>query len=176
MHLGHSNVIRYCGRPFNDCDHMNRRLIDEANMRVPKGERCVHVGDFCMKGITKCQYWLEQLHGDWVFLKGNHDKNNGVKPVAKWMFTDVGPYKVFVSHVPYFYNDPEDRTVSYHLDPDLLAWVEKCCDFAICGHVHEKWKVSMEGKIPTINVGTDVWDYRPVFDNELILYYEQEVK
>ena len=28
----------------------------------------------------------------------------------------------------------------------------------LCGHVHEKWKI--QGRM--INVGVDVWDYKPV--------------
>jgi calcineurin-like phosphoesterase family protein len=174
MHLGHSNVIEYCGRPFKDCNHMNRWMVDQANMRVTRGNRCVHVGDFCMKGIAKCREWVAQLHGDWTFIKGNHDKNNGVKPIAKWMIVEIGNYQAFVSHVPYFYNDPEDRTVKYQLGPQLMDWVENNCHFNICGHVHEKWKIRKDGKIPAINVGVDQWDYRPVFDMELLEYYEKE--
>ena len=99
---------------------MNHSLIAEANMRVPPGMPCIHVGDFCMASNSQCKAWQQQLVGNWIFIKGNHDKNNGVKPVAGSLFTRIGHYRVFVAHVPYYYNDPEDRVAKYHLDPRLI--------------------------------------------------------
>lgn len=168
MHLGHGNVIDFCKRPFRDADHMNTWMVDQANMRVKPEDRCIHVGDFCMKGVMKCRDWISQLHGDWIFIQGNHDKNNGVKPLCEHMTVKLSHFKVFVSHIPYYYCDPEDRCAKYHLGPALIDWIEGNCDFAICGHVHEKWKVSDWGRIPCINVGCDQWEYRPVADREVL--------
>jgi len=171
MHLGHGRCIEYCKRPFRDCHHMNKWLIKEANMRINDDDVCVHVGDFSMKDGWRCR---QRLNGNWLFLRGNHDKNNKVKTVADWMFLRLSHFRIFVSHVPYFYRD-ESRTATYHLPDELVAFVESTCDFAVCGHVHEKWHVSMDGKIPTINVGVDVNNYRPVSDAELLEIYKKEI-
>ena len=173
LHLGHSNVIQYCGRPFSDCHHMNKWMLNEADMRIKSADTCVCAGDFCIRGGQKARDWLKRLTGTWVFVRGNHDKNNGVKAACRWMVCDVGPYRVFVSHVPYFYSDPDDRCAQYHIGPGLIEWVESNCDFAVCGHVHEKWSISTSGKIPTINVGVDVRNYRSMSDVELITEYTQ---
>lgn len=172
MHLGHGRVIEFCDRPFKDCDHMNDRLVGEFNMRIKPDDVCVHVGDFAMKNGWSHR---ERLHGDWVFIRGNHDKNNKVKSVGDWMFLRLSHFRVFVSHVPYFYRD-EERTADFLLPDDLVAFVDATCDFAVCGHVHEKWTVSREGKIPTINVGVDRHKYRPVSDDELLEIFKKELK
>jgi len=169
-HLGHSNILRYCDRPFKDCHTMNKALMREANMRLYPDDICVHVGDFCVNGATKYKDWLQELRGKWTFMRGNHDKNNGVKTVCDSMFARISHFNVFVSHIPYFYSRPE-RTATEVLNNDLIEVIENNCDFAVCGHVHEKWQVSQEGKIPTINVGVDVNKFMPIFDDELVNIY-----
>jgi calcineurin-like phosphoesterase family protein len=149
---------------------MNKRIAAEANMRMKIDDTCVHVGDFCVRGGEKARDHLSRLTGNWVFIRGNHDKNNGVKTVCWWMMTQIGQYHAFVSHVPYFYRMPSG-TAQYLVPDALVQVIEENCDFAICGHVHEKWMVSHEGKIPTINVGVDVHKFRPVRDDELINIY-----
>ena len=166
-HLGHysknGGIIKYCNRPFKDLHHMNARLITEANMRVKEDDVSVHVGDFCARGgASKFKMWRSQLIGNWVFLKGNHDSNNGVKTVGTSMFTRLSHFHVFVSHIPFYYED--------WFEPELRAYVAKFCDFAICGHVHEKWRHQVKG-IPVINVGVDVQNFRPVSDDEVVGQY-----
>jgi len=155
---------------------MNKRLIDDANMRVKQEDTCIHVGDFCVKGArSKHQQWRDRLHGHWVFLRGNHDPNNGVKTVGSSMLTRIGIYNVFVSHIPWWYED--------WFAQELRDYVAKHCDFAICGHIHEKWANSYEKdnehladkrvdrRIPCINVGVDVRNFRPISDDEIINEY-----
>lgn len=172
QHLGHGNILKFCDRPFRDTYHMNKRLIDGANERVKKDDVGIVVGDFAMKcSKSKFQEWRRKLNGHWVFLQGNHDGNNGVKTIGSSLFTRMSHFNVFVSHIPYFYSDGLYEGNKYWFDPDLTAYVEKVCDFALCGHVHEKWKHSNLGNIPCINVGVDVWDYLPVDDDEIVNYY-----
>ena len=172
MHLGHNNIIKYCGRPFRDCNHMNECLINDANMRV-KNSTCIHVGDFCTRGGEKARDWHARLCGNWVFLRGNHDKNNGVKTLGDWLFTRMSHYSVFVSHIPYFHTEVRG-TAKYLLPPDLVRVVESTCDFSICGHVHEHWKVSRDGAIPCYNVGVDQWNFMPVREDELLELHRKE--
>ena len=167
LHLGHysknGGIIAFANRPFRDKNHMNARLIANANEKVKSEDACVHVGDFCIRtNKVKSQEWQDQLQGHWVFLWGNHDKNNGTKTVGLSMFARISHFTVFVGHIPYFYEE--------WYDADFRNYIERKCDFAICGHVHNSWKYHL-GVIPTINVGVDVWDYRPVSDDQLIALY-----
>lgn len=84
MHFGHANIIKYCNRPFKDVDDMNNKLIHNWNQRVKEDDIVYHLGDFCFKGgveggISKPQYWENQLNGKIIHIKGNHDKNNHLK-------------------------------------------------------------------------------------------------
>ena len=168
MHLGHysknGGIIAYCERPFRDLTHMNARLVADANMRVNPDDDVIHVGDFCVRTRTeKARWWRDQLNGHWTFTKGNHDPNNGVKTVCNYMFVRISHFMVFVGHLPYYYE-------AYEND-DLAGFVEAHCDFAVCGHVHEKWRTNTNMGIPVINVGVDVQKYRPVRDDELVQQY-----
>jgi len=167
FHLGHYNknggIIAYCNRPFRNLAHMNAALIKEANMRVKPEDTGIHVGDFCVRSSNeKFAAWREQLHGKWVFTRGNHDKNNGVRTACTSMFVRMAHFQVFVSHIPFFYED--------FFPVELREYVVKYCDFALCGHVHEKWADRVEG-IPVLNVGVDVRKYRPISDDELCVEY-----
>lgn len=52
-------------------------------------------------------------------------------------------------------------------------------DFVICGHVHNEWSYKVVHNIDKsnygimINVGCDVWKYKPVRLDEVIGYYNQ---
>ena len=166
-HYGHSKIILYTGRPFRDCDHMNKHIINEANMRVKPEDECICVGDFCMGNATKSKEFKNRLHGKWTYIRGNHDKNQGTKTLCDWMFLRMAHYQAFVSHIPYYYTEVVG-TAKYILPDALIDFVEEFCDFSICGHVHDSWSVSLEGKIPTINVGVDVRNFRPMSEDEII--------
>jgi calcineurin-like phosphoesterase family protein len=181
FHIGHYNknggILAYCNRPFKDLDHMNKSLIHEANMRVKESDTCIHVGDFAVKSnADKFVDLRNQLRGNWTFVEGNHDKNNGVKCECRWMFVKISHFNVFVSHIPYFYDESYDTPAEWLIPHSLVKSINLTCDFAICGHVHEKWKHVWHNSIPTINVGCDVWNYRPVSDDELVKYYLKECR
>jgi len=175
IHANHANSITYCNRPFKSLEHMHERLIAEFNMRLKPEDACIHVGDLGMGHKHAIYDTLTKFHGRWSLIQGNHDRNNGVKTIGKWMFTDIGRYLAFVCHVPYFYREVKG-SVKEVLSDALLQLVESTCDFSICGHVHQSWPHSLEGKIPTINVGVDARGYRPMFDDEIITEYERIMK
>lgn len=167
-HLGHPAIIEYCKRPFKDVHHMNERLIGEANMRAKAEDTVVHVGDFVTKGVAKgveglrlkAVDYLKRLDAAYVLIEGNHDKQNKTKTVGRYMFTDIGPQHAFVSHYP---------TTAEHMPPSLLAYARASADFAIVGHVHEKWLYQWDGHgLLNVNVGVDQHNYRPISDDEIL--------
>jgi calcineurin-like phosphoesterase family protein len=46
----------------------------------------------------------------------------------------------------------------------------------LVGHVHEKWKVKWIDNTLLINVGVDVWDFRPVSFERLYALIEKELR
>lgn len=172
LHLGHANIVKYCSRPFKDVREMNEVLITNWNHRVKPEDTVFHNGDFCFKNsaggkegegmIHKSTYYTSKLNGNIVFIKGNHDRNNSVRTIIDRLVIRYGPHFVNMVHVPENYDS----------------------DFAInfVGHVHEKWQMKrvfepMEGRpIDLINIGVDVWGFKPVVFEEVYNVYRKWAK
>lgn len=73
-HLGHTNIIKYCNRPFANVDVMNEALITQWNSVVRPGDLVYHLGDVAFTQPDKLKHWLGRLNGRKILLLGNHDK------------------------------------------------------------------------------------------------------
>ena len=62
-HFGHTNIIKYCNRPFNNTDEMDTALIKNWNAKVPKDGIVYHLGDFAWGSINYWEKIREQLNG-----------------------------------------------------------------------------------------------------------------
>lgn len=73
-HYGHTNIIKYCKRPFSSIEEMNSTLIINFNSVVGKNDLTIHAGDFCWYNKQEDVIKLtSQLNGNHIFLKGSHD-------------------------------------------------------------------------------------------------------
>lgn len=186
LHFGHANIARFCNRPYirpgeleGDAwsseaareaveRRMNEDLVNRWNARVKPGDTVVHVGDFCNRGNNRgvpgsrmsSQHWEARLNGKIVFVRGNHDRNNGLKFAFDSLIATVGGMKVFIRHKPL---EPFE-------DMSLPAGVA----FAVCGHVHEKWVTRWLDGVLSVNVGVDAHGLYPVSQSELIGLYMRE--
>lgn len=52
-HFNHTNIIRFCSRPFKDVEHMNETLIANWNRVVGPDNIVFHLGDFCLGGSAE---------------------------------------------------------------------------------------------------------------------------
>lgn len=173
-HFNHFNVIRYSQRPFSSVEEMNKALIDNHNAIVKPEDTVYCLGDFSMSNKVVPEI-LKQLNGNHILIPGNHDKchpcnknsdkmikeylSYGFKEIHIQMEQDIpGIGLVKLNHLPY--NDPgyDDNRYS-HLKPTPTG--EK---YLFHGHVHTSWK----RRDNMINLGVDVWDYKPVSLNQII--------
>ena len=79
LHFGHSNIIRYCGRPFKSASHMNTELVRRWNSRVTPEDTVYFLGDFAMGPNVDANFivaMLQSLNGELFILMGNHDQPN----------------------------------------------------------------------------------------------------
>jgi len=74
-HIGHTNILNFCKRPFKDMDHMHRVLINNYNNTVPKDGICYFGGDMGMCDMELLNGIISQLNGTKILILGNHDKN-----------------------------------------------------------------------------------------------------
>jgi calcineurin-like phosphoesterase family protein len=150
---------------------MNETIIHNHNSRVAKEDSVFFLGDFCFKNspggkegegnIFKASYYLNQLNGNFIFIKGNHDRNNSLKTPIERMNISFGGNRMCLVHNP------------IHADPKFAI--------NLVGHVHEKWKVrNLTDTSIMLNVGVDVHRFMPIsydeINKEITLWKKRQVK
>lgn len=73
-HFGHSNIIKYSQRPYENVMEMNAALIKNWNAMVKPNDTIWHLGDFAFMPFPAFKNVLRQLNGNINFVFGNHDK------------------------------------------------------------------------------------------------------
>jgi calcineurin-like phosphoesterase family protein len=172
LHLGHRNIISYCGRPFRDVDDMNAGLVDRWNDTVDPGDEVIVLGDVAMGRLRDSLALVARLHGRKVLVAGNHDRcwaghRRGVKAATAryraagfdeiWqgvVSLDLDGTPVRACHFPYHGDSHDHDRYVGHRPVDTGHWL-------LHGHVHHTWQTHER----MVNVGVDVWDYAPVAED-----------
>lgn len=106
-HFNHSNIIKFCDRPFEDAKKMNEALVENWNSVVRPQDKVYHLGDVYMGGgfpredTTKL---LRSLNGHKRLILGNHD--NGKDQILQSVFEKIEVWRMFpefgllLTHVP----------------------------------------------------------------------------
>lgn len=189
-HFWHNNVIKYCARPYASVEEMNEDLVKRWNEVVPPEATVFFLGDFSMTFLP-VETFSFRLNGRKVLVPGNHDfchsyhkKSRTLENREKWIqkYKDYGwevwpeQHSITVDFIKYNlchhpYADDQsgqgDKYSSWRPDDDGTV--------LLCGHVHEKWKTKRSPKgTLQINIGCDVWDYKPVSLKEVMELIEKE--
>jgi calcineurin-like phosphoesterase family protein len=69
-HLGHTNIIRYCNRPFASIEEMDETIINNWNNVVDDNDTVYHLGDF---SFGNPYHYKKRLKGRIELIAGNHD-------------------------------------------------------------------------------------------------------
>ncbi len=151
----HNNMIEYANRPFLRWQDMNETLIKKHNERVSPEDTVYHLGDFRFgaNGPTFRQL-SSSLNGNKVFIKGNHDRNNGVNVPLKYGIIETFGKIILLAHYP---------------EEAEIIMAGGGIDLAFVGHVRIAWKF----KKGMINVGIDQWDYYPVDAKQILKAYKR---
>lgn len=177
-HFGHQNIIDFCERPFESVEHMNEMMVLWWNETVGPDDTVYYLGDFAMGRIADNLPIVGRLNGTKILYPGNHDRcwkgDTAGEKLARWTgeYLDAGfaeirddgwydpegsiwlsHFNFWVSHFPYHGESVGGREDRYSgMRPDDNG------QYLLHGHVHDAWQ--QRGRM--INVGVDVWDYRPV--------------
>ncbi len=146
---------------------MDAALVENWNDTVRPADEIWHLGDVAMGRLAETLEIVRRLHGKKYLVPGNHDGCwSGRKDQHKWTglyeeagFTllpertalTIGGEHALVCHFPYRGDSNDNDRHPEHRPPDEGAWL-------LHGHVHDRW----QQRDRMINVGVDVWDYRPV--------------
>lgn len=71
-HFGHSNVLKYDGRPFSSIDEHDETLIKNWNSVVRPNDEVWHLGDVA-RTVKLAQAIIPRLNGRIHIVRGNHD-------------------------------------------------------------------------------------------------------
>lgn len=95
QHFGHTNIIKYCNRPFSSAKDMDDYMISKWNGIANKDDLIYHLGDFALVQPARKAELLSQLNGIKILIQGNHDRNSnkmllecGFKEICKYKFLD----------------------------------------------------------------------------------------
>lgn len=173
FHLGSLNILKYANRPFSSSEDAMASLLINVNSNLARYDTLIHVGDFMLSGADrhdnvedsglkyKTNDYLGMFEPNLILLSGNHDDGRNCETSAKSMVIDLNQnYKnVFVSHFPSYHK--------HYRGP--FGNLQKAPRIALCGHVHDKWllKYDKQHHVLNINIGVDVWNYKPVRDSEI---------
>ena len=175
LHLGHANIIGYCDRPWPDVDAMDRGLVERWNATVSDDDEVWVLGDVAMGRVDESLRLIRELAGRKLLVPGNHDRcwpGRGER-AGDWVgryrdagFAEIlpevveltiGGHPTLACHFPYVGDSHDEERFESHRPVDDGRLL-------LHGHVHTRWRV--EGR--QVNVGCDVWGYRPVADEEIL--------
>ena len=158
LHLGHSNIIELCNRPFSSIEEMDRTIIQNWNAVVRKNNDVYIIGDFCYKvSVETAVSYLKRLNGKKHLIIGNHDKKYLLDERFREQFDSVDwylevlddGYMVCLFHYPIAEWNGYFRQKYYH----------------IYGHVHNSDTSPgvqfIKGEQKAANAGVDVNYFTP---------------
>ena len=164
MHFMHDNIIYYTKRPFATIKDMNKVLKKNWNEVVSDDDIVYVLGDVHVHfniELIKLEKICRSLNGKKILILGNHDR----LPVFDYI-NILG----FESVHTFLYLD------EYHLN--LTHDPATCINYGVknqrwlCGHVHNLFKRLGD----VINVGVDVWDYKPVSLDVILEEFDKDAR
>jgi calcineurin-like phosphoesterase family protein len=151
QHLGHYNIIKYCNRPFETLDEMNETLIANWNNTIKPNDTVFFLGDLAFGKNSKTDHWINQLNGNIIFFRGNHDASSKIQFFTSAIVT-FGEIPFYLTHDPY--NVPDT----------WRGWI-------IHGHHHNNIPDRypfIHHRLKTVNVSVELTRYAPVNINTIL--------
>lgn len=156
QHFNHTNIIKYCDRPFDSVQAMNKHMFEAWNRIVRPQDIVLHLGDFALQmdeaAVTQL---VSKLNGKIILIRGNHDRF-GVAKYKRCGFLDVKKKMEFgnfiLTHRPLPKEELNDK-INFH------------------GHTHNPVRDYSSNQI---NMGVEAWDYSPVNFIKICLFKSLE--
>ena len=165
LHLGHSNIIKLCNRPFNSVEEMDETLIYNWNKKVKKNDTVYIVGDFVWRASAVEKY-LTRLSGKKILILGNHDKwaDKGIydayfEKITKYEEVSLNEHQITLCHYPMI-----------EWKNSRKQWTSRL-GYLIYGHIHNNIRPEYRLLFETpnaLNAGADINGFVPVSFDELV--------
>ena len=165
LHLGHSNILKHCNRPFDSVEQMDRALITNINNTVGMNDDLYILGDFTCYGVNRqkaIEYRNKVICKNIYLIYGNHDKNFDGLDTFKW----CGTYKE-VKH-------DKGKFVLFHYP--ISEWNNKFHgSIHLHGHSHnvpEYNQNNLKNGLLRYDVGVDANDFKPISSEEILNFFK----
>lgn len=164
-HFNHSNILRYCKRPFSSIEEHDKTLIENWNKIVSPNATVFHLGDFAFAGSDYVTKILSQLNGHIILIKGNHDHFQDsllskFEETYSQLHIEIGNKSIYLNHYPfatysgmYRKNPVIELYAHVHSGPNSLSGKDTC-------------KLDMLSPYQ-LDVGVDNFNYTPVSWNQV---------
>lgn len=171
QHFGHTNIIKYCGRPFVDAEEMEEKLIINWNNVVTEQDTVYILGDFSL-ATKKYKDQLIKICGNLPGTKhlivGNHDQLHFKD------YLDIGFTTVHTALQLFLPVENEESVIKVNLAHDPAISITDRRAFWLVGHIHNLYRQVNN----TFNVGVDVNNYTPVswesIRNLVLKFYDEQ--
>lgn len=152
-HFFHTNIIKYCNRPFSSTEEMNKTLITNWNGKVRAEDTVFVLGDFALAGKDDIIKVGQKLNGRKTLVLGNHDGAS--------MTTYYEAGFEFISKYPIIYKE------FYILSHEPQYVQEGGVYLNIFGHVHNNpmYKTASER---SYCCSVERIDYKPILFDEIV--------
>lgn len=152
-HFDHTNIIKYCNRPFVSTIEMNEFMRRNWLHTVMPDDIVYFLGDMAFgRGSRNPRWWVTQLSGKIIWIKGSHDKGVHTTSVIE------GVEKVVLSEVI------SCDGIEFMLVHDVFsAVVNGWNGWIIHGHCHNN-RPHIDNRFghKRVNVSAEVVDYTPI--------------
>ena len=145
-HFGHTNIITHCDRPFTSVEEQDATLIANWNALVRPNDDIWHLGDFAFRNSKAAASYLARLNGRKHLIWGNHDSDE-TRGLSGWASSQpMKEIKADGIRITLLHYAMRVWPASHHGAIHLY------------GHSHG----ALPGDRQSLDVGVDVWDFRPV--------------
>lgn len=140
LHLGHTNIIKYCDRPFAGVNEMDEAIVLNFARMIHPDDTLYLIGDTTF--IKDASLWLNRIPGHKILIRGNHDHKNpeGYDKIYDTKLIRHQGHKIWLSHYSHRVW-PESHRGAIHL----------------FGHSHG----TLPGFGRSFDVGVDTNNFRP---------------
>lgn len=157
-HFFHSNIIKYCDRPFDSINDMNFKMIKKWNSMVDEEDTVFHLGDLTFKGKKVANTLDDVLNGNIIMTRGNHDSYSTAD------FTIMENFSIKRKGIGF--------KCTHWPETDFEEWL-------IHGHEHNNDLYKYPFYYPQknrINVSVEVTGYEPVSIDDIISLIKSQNK
>lgn len=167
LHLGHTSVLGFQNRPFENIDDMNRALIHNFNSVVKPSDTLYILGDISHRiPESKANELIKRFKGRKILIKGNHDGDYDpslFEGIYDYLELNYEHMKYVLMHYPLMEWNRSRYNSSIHLH----------------GHIHSDGKYNEENRetgILRYDVGVDSNNYYPVSIDYIRYYFADSIR